>query len=396
MEYAQESLAIFGGPPMVGKELDSSFPVSEAFFCGLKDLIENKPLSTLFGEGEVQEFEGRFALFAGTKHAVAVNSGTSSLHTALCTAGITAGDDVAVTSFSFIASASVIRQVGANPVFIDIDRDTLAIDLADLKKRITPKTKAVIVAHLFGIPSDIVELRDFCRDNNLILIEDACQALGATVDNTPIGSFGDIGCFSFNVKKIIQTGEGGMLVTNDDAIADAARELRVNGLSVFGAERLGFNYTLTNLQAYLGMHQLALVDNILETRRKYANKIQNSVCKYARVFSESRRNVIRSPYAVPFELAVETPSQRDFIIAALHEEGVPVSGVYSVLYHHTSVFGEYSALPCHEAERTVPKILSINPSHLYSEKDVDLICIGIEKVLSNFEGLLEASETRFS
>lgn len=388
MRHPRSSLAIFGGLPALEYVPSTRFPVTDELLTGLKALIETHPLSTLFGDGEVRDFEMRFAEYCGTKHAIAVSSGTAALHTALSAARIGPGDDVAVMSFSFIASASVIVQAGARPVFIDIDPATLAIDINDLKARLTDRTKAVIVAHLFGIPADIVELSDFCKRRQILLIEDACQALGARVGGAPIGSFGDIGCFSFNVKKIVQTGEGGMIVTNHDDVAEAAREIRVNGLSIFGVERLGFNYTLTNLQACLGIHQVKKLPAILATRRAYADRMRSAIRDYASVFDERRPDTVRAPYAVPFKIPLATRSQRDVIVEALAKEGVPISGVYSVLYHHDRVFGAYLAAPCREAERIVPRILSVNPSHLYSQEDVDRVCLGLGKVLSNLNDLL--------
>lgn len=382
---ASGALAVRGGAPALPGAPATHLPVSDTLLERLRRLIEHEPLSTLFGEGEVRAFEERFAARSGARHAVAVNSGTSALHTALTVAGIGPGDDVAVTCFSFIATASVILQLGARPVFVDIDPVTLAIDPQDLAARVTERTKAVIAAHLFGIPADLVALRAVCRARGLLLIEDACQALGASVDGKPVGGVGDIGCFSFNVKKIIQTGEGGMLITDNADFAEAAREVRVNGLSIFGVERLGFNYTLTNIQACLGLDQLAALDDILARRRRYAQRIRAAIRPFVKVYEERRPGVVDSPYAVAF--ALPTCADRDFVVEALACEGVPVSGVYSILYHHEAVFGAYTGLPCPVAERVIPVLLSINPSHLYAEADVVRIAEGARKVLADVAGL---------
>lgn len=387
--YPKETLAIYGGTPALPAPPRTRMPVSDTLRDGVIELIQNRPLSSLFGEGEVETFEAAFAEYLGKRYAVAVNSGTSSLHTALTAVGIGAGDEVAVTAFSFVASASVIVQTGARPIFVDIDPQTLGLDLADLKTRISKKTKAVIPAHIFGIPGDISGLRKFCDENGLLLIEDACQALGARVGGRGVGAYGDIGCFSFNVKKIIQTGEGGMLVTDNPSIAEAAREIRVNGLSIFGVERLGFNYTLTNLQAFLGYEQLTRLDEILSCRQAYAERIKEAIRDYVEVFDEQRSGVVPVPYAVPFKLSDSEATRRNLIVDALSREGVPVSGVYTVLYEHALVFKQVQDRQCPVAEQVVPRLLSVNPSHLYAPEDVEGICLGLAKVLSSIDCLDE-------
>lgn len=386
------SLALFGGSPALPSMPRMRLAVDDGLMSDLRQLLEHRPLSSLYGEGEVREFEQRFAAFAGAAHAVALNSGTAALHTALAIAGIGSGDDVAVTAFSFIATASVIIQSGARPIFVDIDPANLGLDLADLKTRLTPRTRAVIVAHLFGIPADIEALRRYCNAQGLLLIEDACQALGASVNGRMIGTFGDIGCFSFNVKKIVQTGEGGMLVTDNADMAEAAREVRVNGMSVFGVERLGFNYSLSNLHALLGIHQLAQVERILSTRRDYSERITRALAGGVDVLAQTRKGVLHAPYAVAFKLPDALRPYRDRVVEALVCEGVPVSGTYGILYHYTHVFGAFEGRLCRNAEAIVPCLLSINPSHLYDACDVDRVCLGLRKVMSNLEVLTSGAE----
>jgi perosamine synthetase len=378
-------LALFGGPATLPDGPRTVSPFGADLVAELGELLQTRPLSSLFGDGDVAELEDRFAALVGTKGAVAVNSGTSSLHCALVALGVGPGDEVAVTCFSFVATASVIVQVGAVPIFVDIDETTLAMDVSDLCAKIGPRTKAVIVAHLFGVPAAIEELLAVCAEHGLALVEDACQALGARVGGKPLGSFGRAGCFSFNVKKIVQTGEGGMLVSDDEDVLAVARELRVNGLSPFGVQRIGFNYTMTNLQARLGCYQLGKFDDIGERRRRYGERIHEALAGVAHLFPERRARVERAHYAVPFRVPVRTDEGRDLIIAALSKEGVPVSGVYEVLYRHESVFGAHGGAQCVVAERVVPSLLSIHPSHLYPEEDVERICKGLRKVLTRAE-----------
>src|SRR4030042_19967 len=177
-------------------------------------------------EGPVgKEFENLYAEFIGTQYAVAVNSGTAALHVALLASGITPGDEVITTPFSFIASANCCLYCGAIPVFADIDIRTFNISPEAIKKKITSKTKAVMVVHLYGQPCDMDEIMDICRKHGLILIEDACQAHGAEYTGHKAGSFG-IGCFSFYATKNMLTGEGGMITTNNETIAEKAAAIR--------------------------------------------------------------------------------------------------------------------------------------------------------------------------
>ena len=382
---ALASLALFGGPQALpgGPRLRPRFGPELA--GELAELLATRPLSTLFGEHDVAELERLVAARLGVAGAVAVNAGTSSLHAALIALGIGPGDEVPVTCFSFVATASVIAQVGATPVWVDIDETTLGLDNADLERKIGPRTKAVMVAHLFGIPNDVAATARLCKAKGIPLIEDACQALGATVGGRAIGAIGTVGCFSFNVNKIVQTGEGGMLVSDDAAVLDVARELRVNGLSPFGVERLGMNYTMTNVQARIGCHQMARLDEILARRRRFGEMIAAALAPHAHVFPETRTDVARSCYAVPFRVPVATRAGRDLLVAALSREGVPVSGVYEILYKHEAVFGPRRGPECPVAERVIPGLLSINPSHHYEEDDVARFCEGAAKVLARAE-----------
>lgn len=375
-------LAILGGTPALPQGLKYCPPFKKDIEELIHTQLFTKPLSTLFVDQEIGMFEEKFASILNSPYAVAFNSGTSALHAALLAVGISAQDEVAVNSFSFVASASVVFQVGAKPIYIDINRNTLSLDMNDLKKKITPRTKAVVVAHLFGMPADIDKISQFCKEQGLILIEDACQAMCATLGDKYVGTFGDVGCFSFNSKKVIKTGQGGMLVCKNEDVAQVARELKTNGRSRFGVERVGFNYAFTNLQASLGHYQLDYLDEIMAKRKKYSDKIRLSLSKYVDTFPEHRQNVKQSYYAVPFMAGCDRQEERDILIAALYQEGIPVGGVFNMLYHHTDAFGLYDGPLCPIAESIVLDLSSINADHVYADDDVELICDGIDKVFS--------------
>ena len=231
----------------------------------------------------VQEFEEKFAAYTGAKHAVAVSNCTTGLHLALIVAGIQAGDEVICPSMSYIATANSIMYVGATPVFAEVHPETYNLDVADAERRITPKTKAILLVHQIGMPADINAFSALCKKHNLILIEDAACAAGSSYQGKKIGAHSDLVCFSFHPRKVISTGDGGMVTTNNDAYAERMKLLRQHGMSVNAGARHGatkiifedhlevaYNYRMTDIQAAVGIQQLAKLDWIVEERRKIA------------------------------------------------------------------------------------------------------------------------------
>ena len=222
----------------------------------------------------VGRFEHMMADFVGTRHAVATSSGTTALHLAMLAAGIGPGDEVIVPTLTFIATANAVTYTGAKPVFVDSEEETWNLDPVLVEKAITSRTKAIIPVHLYGHPADMEPLLDLARRHGLAVIEDAAEAHGARWRGRRVGGLGDIGIFSFYGNKIVTTGEGGMLVTNDPDLADRARVLRDHGMRPerrYWHPVLGYNYRLTNLQAAVGVAQMENIGPILETRRKLAD-----------------------------------------------------------------------------------------------------------------------------
>lgn len=231
----------------------------------------------------VQEFEEKFAAYTGAKHAVAVSNCTTGLHLAMIVAGIQSGDEVICPSMSYIATANSIMYVGATPVFAEVHPETYNLDVADAERRITPKTKAILLVHQIGMPADIDAFAALCKKHNLLLIEDAACAAGSSYKGKKIGSHSDLVCFSFHPRKVISTGDGGMVTTNNDAFAERMKLLRQHGMSVNAGARHGatkiifedhlevaYNYRMTDIQAAVGIQQLAKLDWIVEERRKIA------------------------------------------------------------------------------------------------------------------------------
>ena len=225
---------------------------------------------------KVEEFEHKCAAIAGRSHGVAVSSGTSGLHLCMLAAGIDEGDEVITTPFSFVASANAPLFVGATPVFADIDPKSLNLDPKLVEEKITPRTKAILAVETFGHPAHMDALEAIARRNELILIEDCCEGFGGRLGDRAIGSFGRAGVFGFYPNKQITTGEGGMIVTDDDTFADFCKSLRNQGRDGMGGggwlahRRLGYNYRLSEINAAIGCVQCDRLEEILEGRRKAA------------------------------------------------------------------------------------------------------------------------------
>lgn len=231
-------------------------------------VMKSQMLTLLHGE-YVSKFEEEFARYIGVKHAVATNTGTAALHIAIAALNIGPGDEVIVSPFTFIASASSILHNNAIPIFADIDDKSYTLDPNSVKKKITEKTKAIIPVHLAGIGSDMSELMDIASDSGIYIIEDAAQSIGTRCYNKKVGSIGDLGCFSFYPSKNITTGEGGMITTNDDELAEQSRLLRHHGEPEWYVyNRLGYNYRMTEIQAAIGRVQLRKLDNFIRIRNK--------------------------------------------------------------------------------------------------------------------------------
>ena len=223
---------------------------------------------------KAKEFEKAFAERMGSDYCQLVSSGTAALTVALASAGIGAGDEVIMPTFTFVASFESILALGAVPILVDID-DTLTLDPQAVEAAITPKTKCVMPVHMCGSMADLRALNSICKKHNLILLEDACQALGGTYEGKPLGSYGDLGCFSFDYVKTITCGEGGAVITNNEKYALHADHYQDHGHDHIGKDRgaethpfLGYNFRISELNAAVGIAQLNKLDDILKTQKE--------------------------------------------------------------------------------------------------------------------------------
>ncbi|MGD1075620.1 MAG: DegT/DnrJ/EryC1/StrS family aminotransferase [Thermodesulfovibrionales bacterium] len=256
-------------------------PVACPFFNGnekkyVLDCIETGWVSSI---GKyIEKFEEKFARFCGVKHAISCSNGTAALHLALLACDVGSGDEVIVPTLTYIAAANAVTYCEARPVFVDSEADTWNIDPSKIEEKITPKTKGILVIHLYGHPADMDPILDIAKKHNLFVIEDAAEAHGARHRNRTVGSLGDIGTFSFFGNKIITTGEGGMVVTDDPVRAERIRRLKGQGVDPkrrYWFPIVGYNYRMTNIQAAIGLAQLENISWHLQRRRELADLYHN-------------------------------------------------------------------------------------------------------------------------
>src|ERR1041384_62037 len=236
------------------------------------DCLESSWISS---SGEyVERFESSFADFCEARYAISCCNGTVALHLALVALGVGPGDEVIVPTLTFIATANAVTYCGAKPVFVDVDPDSWTIDPSRIQEKITSRTRGIILVHLYGHPCDLDPILSLASRHNLFVVEDAAEAHGAEYKGRKVGALADIGIFSFYGNKVMTTGEGGMLTTNDSAIANKARLLRGQGMdpqSRYWHEVIGFNYRMTNVAAAIGLAQLEKIDWHLSRRAEVNN-----------------------------------------------------------------------------------------------------------------------------
>ena len=339
--------------PMLGKEEE----------LALKRVLYSRALAQ--GE-EVKKFEDNFSKYIGTKFAVATNSGTSALHTTLLSLGIGPKDEVITTPFSFIATANSVLATGAKPVFVDIDEDTFNIDPQKIEQKITGRTKALLIVHLFGQPCDMKKIMEICEDRDLILIEDACQAHGAEFSGEKVGSFGT-GCFSFYPTKNITTGEGGMITTDDEEIAEKARRIRNHGQArAYVHDILGYNYRMTDLAAAIGLCQLRKLDMFNSKRIKNAQFLTREIEKIDGLITPCvASNVKHVFHQYTVRVTEDFGMPRDELKKRLGERGVDARVYYSIPIHKQPLYqklGYRDDLPISEKVANEVLSLPVHPS----------------------------------
>jgi dTDP-4-amino-4,6-dideoxygalactose transaminase len=309
----------------------------------------------------VRAFEGKAKSLLGTRHVVAVNSGTAALHTVLMALGVKPGDEVIVPSFTFLATANVVLACGAKPVFVDIKED-YNMDPAALKRAVTGKTKAVIPVHIYGYPADMDEIREVAAERSIRVVEDAAESLGATYRGTQTGKLSDAGCFSLYATKVVTSGEGGAISTDDDELADRLRLVRNHGqVHGYDSRHLGYNYRLPEMSAALASVQMDRLDGFLKARARNAKYLGERLAGVrGSKFTQASADRTHVFYLYTLHLA----KNRDKVQQALKAAGVGSAVYWPTPVHRTPLYSElgYAEKELPVTEDSAGHVLSI-PVH---------------------------------
>jgi perosamine synthetase len=414
-------LALCGGKKLREKPFPPHPIIDEEEKKAVMEVLESGKLSTFIaqpgehflGGEKIRRFEKEFAKYNNIKYAIAFNSATAALHAAIAGCGVEAGEEVIVPPYTFTSTATCALMHNAIPVFADIKSDIFCLDPAKVEQAITPRTRAIIPVHLFGHPSDIDEIIAIARKHNLKVIEDCAQAPGALYKGEHVGTIGDCGIFSFQETKNIMTGEGGMLITNSEQIAEVARMIRNHGEVILESQKcrtyrsdiLGWNYRMTEMEAALGIVQLTKLDKLNSRRIELANHLSMNLIAINGleppiVYSFAKH--VYYAYPVKYsEHQIGIP--RGLFVKALVAEGIPFGAGYvkplylNPIYHENKpfiykYFGKgisYDKGTCPVAERLYERELILTPvcRPLATMEDMDDIVKAIKKILDNKEEL---------
>lgn len=418
-------LALLGGEPVRSKPFPAHPVIGEEEKRAVLNVLESGRLSTFIaapgeyflGGRTIKEFERRFAEYHGVEHAVAFNSATAALHAAIVGTGVEAGEEVIVPPYTFTSTATCALMQNAIPIFADIEDVTFGLDPEAIERAITPLTRAIILVHLFGHPANIESIVEIARRRNLRVIEDCAQAPGARSNGALVGTFGDCGVFSFTETKTITTGEGGMLITNDAAIAEAARMVRNHGEMIaegqkersYSSTMLGWNYRMTEIEAALGIVQFGRLDGLNAHRIRLAEYLSSKLAAIEGICTPVAMPGARHVYYVYAlkydEARMELP--RETFVKAMNAEGIPFSVGYvrplylAPLYQNRrhSAFQYYTGRAryekgmCPTVERMYEKEVMLTGVARFpaTERDMDDVADAIHKVMEQRESRYHAA-----
>lgn len=343
----------------------------------------------------VAEFEEKFAAYTGAKYAVAVSNCTTALHLAMIVGGVGAGDEVICPSMSYVATANCIKYVGAKPVFAEVIPSTYNLDPVDTEKKITSKTKAILVVHQIGMPADIDAFRKLAEKHNLKLIEDAACAAGSAYKGGKIGSHSELVCFSFHPRKVISTGDGGMITTNNEAYYNRMKLLRQHGMSINDRVRhessrlifedhieVGYNYRMTDIQAAVGIKQLEKLDWIVAERRKIAMQYNEAFKDIDCIRLPIEQEGYFSNYqSYSIYLKENCPLTRNEVMQKLLDAGVSSRRGIVNTHRETAYSTEYAGLSLPVSENAADKSIILPLYIPMKQADID-------KVIENFKMLV--------
>jgi perosamine synthetase len=339
----------------------------------------------------IERFESAFAEFCGVKHALSCCNGTVALHLALLALGVGPGDEVIVPTLTFVATANAVTYCGATPVFVDSEPETWNLNPSLLESLITPRTRGIIVVHLYGHPVEMEPVLTIARKHGLFVIEDAAEAHGAEYQGRRVGSLGDIATFSFYGNKILTTGEGGMVVTNDDALAGGVRQLKGQGMDPnrrYWFPMVGYNYRMTNLAAAIGLAQLEKAEWHISRRREIAAQYAQRLGEVPGITLQPEKPWARNVYWMSSVVLEErVPVTRDDFMARLADAGIETRPFFYPM-HTLPMYRHLAQGQCFPvAERLAARGFNLPSSASLSEEDVDYICDQLIRILETAKGL---------
>ena len=367
--------------------------IDETEIEAVSEVLASKWIST---GARVREFERAFAERIGVKYAIAVSSCTAALHLSLVVTGIGIDDEVITTPYTFTATAEAIRYVGAKPVFVDINPDTLNIDVDKIEDAITPDTKAIMPVHIAGLPCDMGGLHEICQNNDLLLIDDAAHAIPAEYNGQPIGTLGDLTAFSFYANKNITTAEGGMITTNSDTYAKHLRTMRLHGIDKDAWARQskrsiwryditteGYKYNMTDIQAAMGLCQLMKINKMHERRQNIIQIYHEELSKIPQIIlpklSDSSDKHAWHLYIIQLD-----DVDRDQFVETLRDENIECSVHYVPLHlfdFYQKRYG-YKVGDFPSAEKVFERVVSLPLHPGLTESDVYIVIDAIRRILT--------------
>lgn len=333
----------------------------------------------------IERFESAFANFCGVKHAATCSNGTTALHLALMALGVKRGDEVIVPTLTFVATANAVVYCGARPVFVDSEPETWNLDPGQIEALITPRTKGIIVVPLYGHPVDMDPIMSIAQRRGLFVLEDAAEAHGAEYKGRRVGAIGDVATFSFFGNKIVTTGEGGMVITNDDALANKVRQLKGQGVDPnrrYWFPTIGYNYRMTNVAAAIGLAQLEKVAWHIERRREVANWYYARLRGVPSLTLPAEKEWARNVYWMfSVVLGDKVRSSRDEVMARLLEQGIETRPIFYPMHilppYRRSAKGQRFPV----ADRVSSRGMSLPTWAGLKEEDVEFVCEALKKCI---------------
>lgn len=363
--------------PTIGKEEKAN----------VMEVLESTMLTNKAGRGKFcRLFEEKVARFTGAKHVYAMTSGTAALHSSLMALGVGHGDEVILPSMTFVATAEVVLHVGAKPVFADIDPKTYAMDPKDLEKLFTGKTRAVIPVDLYGLPADLDEISEMAHAHGVRVAEDAAQSIGAEYKGRRVGSISDLTCVSLYGSKNITTGEGGLVCTNDQELAERIFRIRNHGESEpYRSDMLGYNFRMSEIHAAIGVAQIDRLSAIIEARERNAQHltslIKDTGVETPRVPPDRKHAWYQYTVRLPMSLAEE----RDRLRRSMEQRGVTTGIVYKYPIHLMSFYSKFIDRRLPETERAAKQALQLPVHQSLAPSDIEFVAESLKESLGGID-----------